>query len=219
MISLDSLCMSYDNSCKITYMNSESQDAVEKIERALIAMRMSQGRGGPRRGREAHGETESDARVGPPWASGHRPPRGEGTPPWADVTRGPWARGEHGHRPGGGDRVGGAARFRLLDALIAAEAADQRVGISEVAVAIGVDQPRASRLINEAVDRGLVTRTADEKDARRSVVRISEAGRAMLDSARTHRRSAVTDAMAAFTPEEQATFADLLSRFVAAWHR
>lgn len=82
-----------------------------------------------------------------------------------------------------------------------------------------MDQPRASRLVNEAAERGLVTRRPDERDARRSVVQLSDAGRALLETAVATRRSAVTQAVAGFTPEETATFAALLTRFVAAWPR
>lgn len=93
------------------------------------------------------------------------------------------------------------------------------MGVSEVAEAISVDQPRASRLVNASADHGLVTRRADERDARRSVVELTDAGRALLESARATRRSAVTDAVADFSPEDLATFAALLGRFVAAWPR
>ena len=93
------------------------------------------------------------------------------------------------------------------------------MGISEIAEAISVDQPRASRLVNEAAEQGLVTRRADDRDARRSIVELTDAGRALLESARETRRSAVTDALAGFTPEETAQFAQLLERFVAAWPR
>lgn len=86
-------------------------------------------------------------------------------------------------------------------------------------MAISVDQPRASRLVNQAAERGLVTRRPDERDARRSVIRLSDSGRALLETAVATRRSSVTDALADFTPEEAATFAALLTRFVAAWPR
>jgi DNA-binding MarR family transcriptional regulator len=108
---------------------------------------------------------------------------------------------------------GGAARFRLLGALRERDG----MSVSEIAEMIGVDQPRASRLVNESAEHGLVTRRADEKDARRSVVELTASGRAMLETANAKRRSAVTDAVAGFTPQETATFADLLTRFVAGW--
>ncbi|MBX3100442.1 MAG: winged helix-turn-helix transcriptional regulator [Salinibacterium sp.] len=109
--------------------------------------------------------------------------------------------------------MGGAARFRLLGALRDGDG----MSVSEIADVIGVDQPRASRLVNDSAERGLVTRRADDKDARRSVVELTDAGRAMLTSANASRRTAVTDAVADFTPEETAQFAALLNRFVAGW--
>lgn len=176
-------------------MTAERQDPVAAIEAALVAMRRDQQRGRLHR----------------------RGPGGDGPAPWGDGPP-PWSRGERGGHHGPHDRsLGGAARFRMLDALFSA--GDERMGISEIAEAISVDQPRASRLVNDSAERGLVTRRADERDARRSVVELTEAGRALLESARTTRRTAVTDAIAGFTPEETATFAALLTRFVEAWPR
>jgi DNA-binding MarR family transcriptional regulator len=93
------------------------------------------------------------------------------------------------------------------------------MGISEVASAIGVDQPRASRLVNEAAERGFLLRGTDPADARRSVIVLTEAGRTLLESARATRRSAVAVAVAGFTAEEVAQLAALLTRFAAAWPR
>lgn len=198
-------------------MNSESQDAhshdaIAQIEAALGAMRREHlhgrrgpgGPGGRGMGRQPRGEGT------PPWGDG-TPPWGDGTPSWGD---GPaWGRGGPGHARGG--PLGGAARLRLLDALRVAGASATRMGISEIAEAIGVDQPRASRLVNDAMERGLVTRRADERDARRSVVELTDAGRDALETTRATRRSAVAEAVSAFTPEETVTFAKLLTRFVA----
>lgn len=107
----------------------------------------------------------------------------------------------------------------MLEALLAAERDEKRMGVSEVAEAIGVDQPRASRLVNAAAERGLVTRKADERDARRSVIALTASGRDHLSTAHETRHSAVRDAVAGFTPEETSQFAALLTRFVAAWPR
>ena len=120
--------------------------------------------------------------------------------------------GRRAHRDGS---LAGAARFRMLDAL----AAEPGLGVTEIAQAIGVDQPRASRLVNESVDRGLIRRTPDPRDGRRSVVELSASGRAVLDAAHSNRRAAVADALAGFTPAEVETFAGLLWRFVEAWPR
>lgn len=103
----------------------------------------------------------------------------------------------------------------MLDALAAAGG----MSVSDIADAIGVDQPRASRLVNEAVEHGFARRMPDPTDGRRSVVELSAAGRRMLGAAHENRRSAVTRATSGFSSEEVEAFADLLDRFVAAWPR
>jgi DNA-binding MarR family transcriptional regulator len=127
-------------------------------------------------------------------------------------------RGPGPHRgvgPRGHDRsLGGAARFRMLDALEPGPST-----ISELAAAVGVDQPRASRLVAEAVDRGLVRRGIDPADARRAIVELTTSGRQFLQSAHETRRGAVEQATARFTADETAQFATLLARFVDAWPR
>jgi DNA-binding MarR family transcriptional regulator len=122
-----------------------------------------------------------------------------------------------GPRPGprGHDRsLGGAARFRMLDAL---ELGPRTV--SDLAGAIGVDQPRASRLVADAVDHALVRRAVDPADARRAIVELTTGGRDFLRSAHESRRGAVESALAGFTEPERDQFAGLLERFVAAWPR
>ncbi len=133
--------------------------------------------------------------------------------------RGPRSGHRHpGHGPHGmpfwGPRFAGPARLRLLEAL---SAASHPLSVSEIAEAIGVDQPRASRLVADAAMRGLVERNPDPADARRIRVAITSAGRALLDSMRDSRRSAVQAALADFTPAERETFAAQLARFVDAW--
>jgi DNA-binding MarR family transcriptional regulator len=108
--------------------------------------------------------------------------------------------------------VVGAARFRMLAQLV-----DGPASVSDIADSIGVDQPRASRLVADAAMRGLVERNPDPADARRIRVAITSAGRALLDSMRDSRRSAVQAALADFTPAERETFAAQLARFVDAW--
>nr|WP_277871068.1 MarR family winged helix-turn-helix transcriptional regulator [Agromyces albus] len=124
----------------------------------------------------------------------------------------------HPHLHGGrrGDGLAQAARFRLLDAL---EGTERPPSVSELADAIGVDQPRASRLVQAAVEAGHARREVDPVDARRSAIVLTAAGRKLLADARGTRRDAVVTALAEFTPEERAELARLLSRFVAAWPR
>ena len=184
-------------------MQSESQEPVAAIEAAVIALRHFRPRGPGRAGHD-----------GPPWMRGgpHHGADGGGDLEPGNLERMPRVRGYRGPH----DRtMGGAARFRLLAALRERDG----LSVSEIADLIGVDQPRASRLVNESAERGLVTRRADERDARRSVVELTEQGRSTLSKTNESRRTAVADAVAGFTPEETATFAALLTRFVEGWTR
>ncbi|MDQ1124128.1 MarR family winged helix-turn-helix transcriptional regulator [Microbacterium trichothecenolyticum] len=132
---------------------------------------------------------------------GHGGPWGRGAPPWADPAPG---------------RFGGPARLRLLDALVAAAGS---LSVSEIADAVGVDQPRASRLVQQATQTGLVAREPDPDDARRTRVRLTAAGEDMITGFRGRRRDAVRSALESFTDDERVEFARLLAKFADAWPR
>ncbi|MGX1772895.1 MarR family winged helix-turn-helix transcriptional regulator [Nocardia brasiliensis] len=104
------------------------------------------------------------------------------------------------------------AVFRALDVV----AADPGATVTTLAAALGVDQPRASRLVAQAVSLGLLERTADQRDGRRSVLRLTADGDRAIAVADSGRRTAMAAAMADWTAAERAEFARLLSRFVAA---
>jgi DNA-binding MarR family transcriptional regulator len=215
---------------------------VALIEQALIVIRRDHARRHMQQRAEWASEHGGDGASGsasaPGSASGSSPWQGPGgwtgQGPWPGP--GPWPISHHhgGGPRGPGPRFGGAghehrgrhdgslgraARFRMLDALEAAEREGRALTISMIGEAIGVDQPRASRLVQEASDAGLVRRTADPSDARRSIIELTTAGRAQIADVRTARRSAVEDALAGFTPEEAHTFAQLFIKFVGAWPR
>jgi DNA-binding MarR family transcriptional regulator len=117
----------------------------------------------------------------------------------------------HLARAAGIDTATGAL-FRALDAL-----ETEALSVTALAVRIGVDQPRASRLAAEAVRRGLAERFADASDARRSLLRLTESGREVLAQGHEARRRAVAAALAGFDSKEAVTFARLLERFLDAW--
>lgn len=182
-----------------------ASDPIAAVEAALVAMRRDQGRrrlqhraehGAPHPGHRQHGDHR-----------GHHDHRELHEPDASGTGR------RHGR---GGPGLAQAARFRLLDAL---EAAPQPPSVGQLADAIGVDQPRASRLVQAAVEAGHARREIDPADARRSAIVLTDAGRRVLAGARDTRRGAVESALAGFTPEEAAEFARLLTRFVAAWPR
>lgn len=165
-------------------------DPTDDITAALARLR---GRRRPPFGADGHHEHHRPHGHGGPW--------GRGAPPWADPAQG---------------RFGGPARLRLLDALAAASTA---LSVSEIAEAVGVDQPRASRLVQQAVQMGLVAREPDPDDARRTRVRLTPEGRDLISSFRGRRRDAVRSALESFTDDERSEFARLLTKFAEGWPR
>lgn len=135
---------------------------------------------------------------------------------------GPHVRGAHGAAhgdprargagPWGGARGEAPARLRMLEAL-----AQGPLSVSALGEAIGVDQPRASRLVQQGVERGWLLREADPDDARRTRIVLTDEGRRMGRGIRGDRREALRTAMSALTAEEQAEFARLLAKVAANW--
>lgn len=116
--------------------------------------------------------------------------------------------------PAGAERVGRAV-FDVLDAIEAAESAGETITVGAVSTALGVDQPRASRLVSAAVNAGLVRRVADQADGRRTLLERTGEGRALTDQVREHRRRVFAAAMAGWADAERVEFARLLQRFTA----
>lgn len=102
----------------------------------------------------------------------------------------------------------------MLEALAAASAP---LSVGEIADAVGVDQPRASRLVQQSVELGLVRREADPADARRTRIALTDEGRALVRGFRDDRRDAVTRALEGFSDAERAELARLLTKLADAW--
>jgi len=182
--------------CKVGGVSTESPDPAEAIAHALSRLRgrrpfgphsHGRGHGGP------HGEH------GPRHEHGLRGAPGFAGPPW---TGGP------------GGRFGGPALIRMLDAL--ASASDP-LSVSALGEAIGVDQPRASRLVQQGVQRGLVQREADPEDARRTRIALTDAGRKIAGGMRGERREVLSKALESFTDDEKSELARLLSKLADNW--
>lgn len=139
---------------------------------------------------------------GGPQFPGHGGGWGHGTPPHGAP---PWAA-----------RIGGPARMRMLEALAAAS---HPLSVGEIADAVGVDQPRASRLVQQAVQLDLVRREADPDDARRTRVALTDAGTRLVRGFRGERREAIDAALSGFTDDERAELARLLTKLADSWPR
>ena len=180
------------------------------------------------RGRRGSRPNEADPRAGdaPPWAAMFGGPGGRHG---AHGVHDPHAHGHHGMPDpfgphggpppgtpwsGGHGRFAGPARVRLLEALAAASTP---LSVSELAERIGVDQPRASRLVQQCVGLGFVRREADPDDARRTRIVLTDEGAAIVKGFRGNRRAAIADALADFSDAERAELARLLTKLADAW--
>lgn len=170
-------------------------DPAADIAEALARLR---GRRHPRGFDGPHGGHHGGGPHGSPF--GHGGGRGRHPGP-------PWAAGQ-------GGRFGGPAWVRMLEALAAAP---EPLGVGALGEAIGVDQPRASRLVQQAVGRGLVRREADPDDARRTRIALTDEGRRIARGARGERREALSAALEAFSDEERTELARLLNKLADNW--
>ncbi|MEN0021921.1 MAG: MarR family winged helix-turn-helix transcriptional regulator [Microbacterium sp.] len=190
-------------------MTNPDEDPTEAIARALSRLR---GRRQGERGRGLGGHGPHGWHGGPhpdhfehghPGRSGHpgnpAHPGRAGMPPWMTDPSG---------------RFGGPARMRMLEALAAASSP---LSVSDLGAAIGVDQPRASRLVQQGVAHGWVRREADPDDARRTRIALTDEGRTLAKGMRGERREMLGSALAAFTDEERAELARLLGKLADNW--
>ncbi|MDR6867004.1 DNA-binding MarR family transcriptional regulator [Microbacterium resistens] len=201
----------------------ENADPVDAITAALARLR---GRGGRRFGPHEHPDPEGHGGHGPrhadrhdgfpggPWG-GHRGRRGHDPHDLHDGDEGRRGRGGRPGMPWAGDlagRHGAPAVFRMLEALAGGE-----LSVSAIGEAIGVDQPRASRLVQQGAERGWVRREADPDDARRTRIVLTDEGRALIRGMRGQRREMVAQALEEMSPEERAELARLLTKLADNW--
>lgn len=123
---------------------------------------------------------------------------------------------EHRGQRGPRERTGGPALVRLLGVLAHSE---EPLSISQLAEHIGVDQPRASRLVQQAVEAGHAVREADPGDARRTRVRLTASGEQLVHGVRSRQREHASTALAALAPSERAELLRLMAKLAQAWPR
>lgn len=118
--------------------------------------------------------------------------------------------------PDGEGRPVDPTLFGVLDAV---EDRDGACSVSDVAAALGVDQPRASRLVLRAAEEGWVTRAPDPADARRTLLALTAAGREQVDRTHRLRQEVFARAMADWPVADRVEFARLLTAFVEGFGR
>src|SRR5690348_8461700 len=106
------------------------------------------------------------------------------------------------------------AGVEVLDAIEEAEESGVPATVTSVAAALGIDQPRASKLVAAAVAAGLARREADQADGRRALLVRTPAGRRLSAEVHAFRRQVFGEAMARWPAADRAEFARLLTLFV-----
>ena len=108
------------------------------------------------------------------------------------------------------------ALVEVLDAVAELTGAEaDGVAVSTVAARLGVDPSQASRLVAETVATGLLARHASQRDGRRSVLRLTPAGEALIEATRQRKRAILLAHVEDWSDSELADFARLLQRFSA----
>jgi len=103
-----------------------------------------------------------------------------------------------------------------LDILAALEGCSAHSGeatVGFVAERLNVDPSRASRIVGDAVDKGIVRRVASQSDSRRIVLELTETGRAHALAIRKYKWKVFVDALDQWSEKDLVTFARLFSRF------
>lgn len=104
--------------------------------------------------------------------------------------------------------------FSVLDVV---EDRDKPCSVTDVATALGVDQPRASRLVLRAVGEGLLDRRTDPSDARRTLITLTGSGQEQLDRTHRFRQEVFARVMADWPDADRSEFARLITTFVTSF--
>ncbi|WP_426507165.1 MarR family winged helix-turn-helix transcriptional regulator [Dactylosporangium sp. McL0621] len=106
------------------------------------------------------------------------------------------------------------ALFDVVDAVEGGAAGERPVTVTDIASALDVAQPRASKLVANAVEAGLIRREADQRDGRKALLVLTVTGRELCERVHEARRRRFADATRNWSRAERAAFAQLLARFV-----
>ncbi|KKB10257.1 MarR family winged helix-turn-helix transcriptional regulator [Devosia chinhatensis] len=85
--------------------------------------------------------------------------------------------------------------------------------VASVAERLGIDPSRASRLVSEMVEEGFAQRAVSQADARRTIIALTEQGRAVVDAVRAYKYLIMGDFLGTWPAEDVAAFVPLLKRF------
>jgi DNA-binding MarR family transcriptional regulator len=88
-------------------------------------------------------------------------------------------------------------------------------GIAELAEAVAVTSPTASRMCERLVRKGLVRRRTDRSDRRQVRIALTPAGRRLIDAVTEHRRAEIASLFASIPAEVQRSVVAALRELTA----
>jgi DNA-binding MarR family transcriptional regulator len=91
--------------------------------------------------------------------------------------------------------------------------------LSELAKGMGLDSSTVSRHVRHLEDLGYLARTGDPDDKRASHVRLTDAGRTILDQAMQARAAIVDTALAGWSAEDRDALTSLMTRLASSIDR
>lgn len=112
-------------------------------------------------------------------------------------------------------RMGTGLELSDIDAIgvIKRIGSQEEATVGAIAEQMRIDPSRGSRIVADLVRQGLLERAASQEDGRRSLVRITEAGRGVLDAIEAIKRETIVEATAGWTQDDIETFGRLYMRF------
>ncbi|CAM5463332.1 MarR family transcriptional regulator [Streptomyces spiroverticillatus] len=91
----------------------------------------------------------------------------------------------------------------------------REITVGGIAAHLGADPSVASRMVSDCIGAGYLVRAASQRDGRRTVLHLSEAGRELMARFRRHQRSAFEAITADWAETERLEFVRLLLKYVA----
>ena len=88
------------------------------------------------------------------------------------------------------------------------------ITVGSVARHLGIDPSVASRMVADCITAGYLTRAVSQQDARRAVLRLTQAGQDMLAGFRRQQRAAYEQITASWTEHDRLELARLLIKYV-----
>lgn len=105
------------------------------------------------------------------------------------------------------------SQILAVQAVEAGLEAGEQVTVGTVAQRLGLDPSTASRVVADAVRDGFLARAASQADGRRSLLELTQSGRALAADASDYQRSVFEAVTATWTEKERQTFARLFIKF------